>query len=1607
MIKKYSKLILLVAILFTVSITNVSAKQLKLADLGKEIEKVNPNADYAYIIGEYVFTGRHTLTTQDIMLGARSIGDITEADGHVGPDTANKITAQSIYGKMAIQEIKKECDEYFENCSWKVNTNKTGATTIDENTDLDIKYIDYAWVKEDTKVNLDFDVSNEKYKDTYTKVLKDDLGFEASQAYSKGKIGLVDGKLTGLILKDTNITLDPSDITKYNNPVYFFAYILEVEEANAKTTININNPINGNSTVGFDKFDVTEDGTPGIVVLVPLQPGKAESDADKIITITIDRDGEDGIYGETVQTIDWSGLTFQETSKAKISEKIPEADSEYMKEHWGYVLPTGDEKHYTFNQEGESNTFKLGGTIEEQHINANVFSESAEDGYYFLININKPDGMTEIPGNAVIKVKGENEKLFKGSDLDENGLSVLVKLNDDCKKDSKCKFTVEIDWDGEGNDNYLPVTYTIDYSGVTFEKTSIINVKAIESSEVSGNEWKNWSPKDGYQTEFSDIDGEHVINVTGFIPMFTFSENPITSSYDYYLGLKIQKAGTEDDSSSTKNVKFLTGEGSGETNEIKSEDFNNGNTIYLLKWVNPNKSGTTKKFTITVDFDDEGKEYAPYTVTIDWSGLEFQKESLGSDFDLVSTDAGLNEKDKADLESFGYNYEANSLTTENNTDEEGNVSGKKITGVIREQELTEAAGYTEAKGYYVPIKIEFPEGLDSKYQDELTVTLYSKDGKTRVVKPTEEDFKQGFIVALYQISKDAQEIKYSIDYDGDGKEYIADEVKIKLDTIDYREMNEVTFTYLDENGAPTTKVIPAYDKEKINQDLVPTIDYAVPYHTFDYWTEAGEEFDFEAETFGTNDDRILTAHWTVDSDKFIADVIKDLDDGKTDYSNDFSDKFDVTKDGNTITFDVKDATFTLEEMDNTSIPGAIAYILQKGEIKEIKLGAKNKEVVFTKDGANNIVISKTALDEEGNTLKGKIQAGAKALFSDTEVYGQDAGKKTLNDMAAGNEKFTLTIGDIDSSIKLTDGATTEYTFEFTTETVSVIDETGLENALQNPNVKYININGDFEVKKSQTIDREVEINGTSDSKHTITADNLDTIFTVKSNNVTIKNVKLAEAKKKAINVESGSLTVSGVEITYADSLQDTFEAGIEVGDNATLTASDMTFDKETYEHPLVRTSKTRKAKINLTDNKSKLATQVEKEKITKYEDKTEGNGDKKETDSAYTYYNYYCKEENSKIYTTVFYNYEGRRMAEFIRYSYYGDSVKPSHEAPFTVFNSIDYDGYKYTLIGFTESRNNTLHDTAEPLPKDVIKEEEIKATADKHYYAAYKMEIETSTRRVDSQEELIAALKDEGVSYIYITNENDELDITSEENIEISRALTISGTPRMAKIKLNNIKVTADNVFLSRLKLNFTNSSSVESLIEVTDNAKDFSVWQCNITNSGTSAKNAIKYKGIDEAIADIRWTTFSADNISETYINIDSALAAGTEIYGNTFNKISAEGKTSAIIIKKFANDNDFSDTEEANIRIGANTVKTDYILKLSEEASGTKAIVSLETSSNVTMAVKYTDDKNQFDKIQFYANPTKVTAKYLDSNNQESDTPGESGSKVKIVVKTVMES
>ena len=160
MIKKYNKILLVILLffilLFFAFATKVDAKEVTIDELTEKVKEVQPNASYLYVIGEYAFSSEHLLTTQDVMLAARTI-EVSENSGKTNADT--------IYNEMAIIYLEATYDDEWNLDGLEYVSNITGTTAEKEK--YEIKYIDYIEVFSQSQIQIEV---NELVNDVYNTI---------------------------------------------------------------------------------------------------------------------------------------------------------------------------------------------------------------------------------------------------------------------------------------------------------------------------------------------------------------------------------------------------------------------------------------------------------------------------------------------------------------------------------------------------------------------------------------------------------------------------------------------------------------------------------------------------------------------------------------------------------------------------------------------------------------------------------------------------------------------------------------------------------------------------------------------------------------------------------------------------------------------------------------------------------------------------------------------------------------------------------------------------------------------------------------------------------------------------------------------------------------------------------------------------------------------------------------------------------------------------------------------------------------------------------------------------------------------------------------------
>jgi len=184
-------------------------------------------------------------------------------------------------------------------------------------------------------------------------------------------VKLENGKLTGIISKgvanDEKFSSNPEDRTGY-----YYAFNVDVDGANDKTTIEIN----GKKTVNYT-------GAESLSVLFALDP-KAEN---KVITIKVDRDGNGNEYTTETYTIDYSKLTFADEVLENAINNLMELESAKAT-----LTLTADAKvaensaSIVFNTafDGKTNVQKMDATVTTSNGTMNIYGWSQEkaDGTY-------------------------------------------------------------------------------------------------------------------------------------------------------------------------------------------------------------------------------------------------------------------------------------------------------------------------------------------------------------------------------------------------------------------------------------------------------------------------------------------------------------------------------------------------------------------------------------------------------------------------------------------------------------------------------------------------------------------------------------------------------------------------------------------------------------------------------------------------------------------------------------------------------------------------------------------------------------------------------------------------------------------------------------------------------------------------------------------------------------------------------------------------------------------------------------------------------------------------------------------------------------------------
>ena len=1352
----------------------------------------------------------------------------------------------------------------------------------------------------------------------------------------------------------------------------------------------------GKVLVSKDDFDGQKD----LYILKAL--AKTSATKEFTITVDLDGDGETGKqYAPYTVTIDWSGLKLQEKTIEELdTNKASDADKKALGDY-GYQ----SNANTGMKIDGTNGNYSVSGKLTQQVLNNDIFKNNT--GYYFDFTFQLPKDVdlskveiSRLTEANLAATDDQIKKTFKESEYDKEShtLTILYQFEEDpqCKNNGdNCKIYYRVDYDGDGKE-YLPTLVTIDYSKLTFEKSSIFTVKGLETEEDYEFSDSGWLEKDGYSIKVSvDQENNHKYLVTGILPIFEDNEwqethDPLESpENDYYLGLLLTLADEQikDSDEESINVKFFhDDEDDKQFVKVFDSDFNSTKELYIMKYLVP--SDETKEFTITVDLDgDAGEEYAPYTVTIDYSGVVFQNYSLSNvDFDVLKEVTNDSHEDK-ELKKYQFNSNTvNEVTTHTNAEQPDRPYKDGLSGKIKEQTLGDESGYETLSGYYVPVKISFPTDPElEEYKEKWTITLYDEKGnKLPTYEPTNEEYTQGWVMVLFKVKDTKESIKYEMDFDGDGDAFLPSSYEIKTENLEFQTENKISFEYFDETtGTIVTEEKVVYQGEPIPASLAPQFnDKNYAYHTLDYWYEEGKGsdsgFDFDHDSTDKNEDITLKAHWTIDIDTFLTHVVNDLANVESEITQDYSDIFKITKTDDTITFKVLDSTAKLRDLNGTSIPGTIAYILQRGEIKDITLFSGGKKVVFTKDGYTNGV-QQVSLDPTGTALKEKVQAGAQALFKDIL---DDEENMTLNQMAVLDKNFTLEIGSLDETVKLKDDAKTTYTFKFETEVAPVKTEQELLDAIKNSKITHIDIVQSFSVASTVDVNRKVTISGTG--SETLTASTTEnSIFKITSSDVTIEKLTLGSSKTPITIANGGKLTASTLTFTGEQ-----IESAIMVEDGGSFTGSEITYEGEKYSKPLVKTANASNA-INLTNKQGEQAKQITVQEVKRYESTGEYKnqiGDELINKQGYAYKHYYNNPEVENNFIKISYSGDRTTTGYPISFIRWFDKEEPEKiEPPDDVQYLTSYsDSFAdYTIEAWMQGGTISYQKGQVPQPKE-----------DTYYGADLKATYKSGVTTVSDEESLKKEVSPDGTNRIIIVK--DTIDLTSELDIKKSDITIIGveekGSKDYATIK-GKIKVSADNVHFEKINIVGNSTENAENQNVITVNNTGFNTYQVNVSAEalldGKKWNSLIHFTHANPK-AIIYFGNFKGVN-SEMIINFDQAIGHESKIVGNNF-----EGSNDT---KEFININAIGANAEIDLRqqtatfVGAN----EYGIRINASTTKTNATITLGSfwshSEGKVLEVGIDVKEGQYDASGFIFTAgavfeDKIKIKYIKENGDVSD-------------------
>ncbi len=1099
--KKRTK-IFLFTLLSILSISSVNARQMDINELGnraKDLKKDNIN--YIYVIGEYAFTSAYKLTTEDIMNASRSIHLDTEYNGSNQKEVLSKMNIQQVGPKIQNWQIT----------GWEVRDNIVGKTKLNPNEKINIRFIDYTYIKDLFTVTLETDGNDYQKSLTIEEDSKIDKNFitgnnrptKAGKQFKewvtednkpwnfndpvKGNIKLkatwYEEVNTDTLLQETfeNKTEDFGeefknkeliynifDVNKKNSEIDESELVKTLKEILGKEHVKaITITYNGKPyNIEASSISNDTDAKNKIKELLKAITGKEFTAMvlgdllNKELTITVTLD-ETVSRSQNYNTQENYTVKFQYNAKSTLSKEIPEGEKQELLDKYNYSV---EEDKYDI--QGSNGNYKVSGYVTERKDVTGFGSSSAT--HYFAYTIELDSDVT----NVTVKIPkgpnpGDGYNEATKTDFKDGKLTVLMEVEDN-EQTKYRDIIVEID--------DKPVKIRIDFTNLKLEKTSMFTVEGLEDeskfSEESG--WHNTD--DGYSVQVKKDDNDNAkYYVSGVLPIINDGDWSV-DEFDkdqelYYLGLLLKVVNSTADFENGENdkiiIKFFH-----ESQEIKdtqfdisSEDFSSSKKLYILKALS--ETIDKKEFTITVDLDGNGEIYAPYTVTIDWSGLILQKTSVAK-ISIDSKDIPVTDKLQL-VNSWGYKFPDSISLSSDNIHNNAKLSYDplegKLTGTIKEQKLKGGFTGKDLDSYFYTFTIR-PEEVT----EDIKVTIKNSESNSKEF--VYSDFKQNdkgeyVLTVLQHIPLEKNEpLKITIQIDSDGadkKGYLLSQEY----TIDYSKADFVplhTVTIQDNDGKELSKS-DIYDGEKLPNPSVPTKEQHEKddhqYNTFDHWNKKGTT-EFEEETefeFANNkskeaitEDTTLYPIWEIDVDQYITDALVHVNE-KSNVQGKFKLEQIAGTDEKThqLKLSVLNRNTKLDEITDTAIASTIAHALASGEIEtiEVELGSDDKQFKVEDNNYNE------------SEIKTKVADGLKEFFS-KEITQEE---KTLHNLyekwQSENDGLKITIIPEKKVAKLPDKESQAGMIYYVSieETLNVTFDAG---ALKNPDTQYVQTHDNLE-----------------------------------------------------------------------------------------------------------------------------------------------------------------------------------------------------------------------------------------------------------------------------------------------------------------------------------------------------------------------------------------------------------------------------------------------------------------------------------------------------------------------------------------------------------------